>query len=271
MNALDSLRTQLKAFPTAMRVGFAEATAYRAEMVVWMLATTMPFIMLSITSAVAREAPLGRFGQKEFVAYYLMTFIVRQLTGSWAAWQMNYEIRNGTMAMKLLRPMHPVLAYAIENVAAMPLRVVVSIPIAVMAIVIAGTSFLPRDWVIWLMFPAALFGGWLITFLANVVIGCLALFMDSSLKLMDAYLAAFMVFSGYLLPVETFPPFLKAFTNWLPFRYQIGLPVELLTNGHDRAGALALLGRQWLWIAVLLVVGDLVWRRGVKRFAAYGG
>jgi len=33
----------LRAVPTLMKVGFAEAVAYRAEMVVWVLATTMPW------------------------------------------------------------------------------------------------------------------------------------------------------------------------------------------------------------------------------------
>src|SRR5206468_10490259 len=92
-----------------MWVGFSEAVAYRAEFLVWMLSTTMPLIMLALWSAVAHEAPVGRFGEKEFVAYFLATFIVRQLTGSWAAWQMNFEIRRGTLALRLLRPIPPML------------------------------------------------------------------------------------------------------------------------------------------------------------------
>src|SRR5262249_46741373 len=101
-----SLSATARALPALFKVGFAEAVAYRAEFLVWMFSTTMPLIMLALWSTVAREAPVGRFGQKEFVAYFLVTFIVRQLTGSWAAWQMNFEIRNGTLARRLLRPIH---------------------------------------------------------------------------------------------------------------------------------------------------------------------
>ena len=56
-----SLRATLKAYPTLLRVGVAEAVAYRAEMFVWVLATTMPLISLALWNAVAREAPVGRF------------------------------------------------------------------------------------------------------------------------------------------------------------------------------------------------------------------
>ena len=130
----------MRALPTLFRVGFAEAVAYRAEMLVWVLATTMPLIMLALWSAVADDAPVGRFDQADFVAYFLATFIVRQLTGAWVAWQMSFEVRTGTLAMRLLRPLHPMVSYAVENLAAMPLRLVVALPVAVLALVLTGAQ-----------------------------------------------------------------------------------------------------------------------------------
>jgi len=117
----------------------------------------------------------------------------------------------------------------------------------------------------------AVCGGWLITFLVNVAIGTLSMFMESSNKLMDVWMAAFMVFSGYLIPVELFPSRLRAIADFLPFRYQMGLPVEIFTSRHAEPYALSLLGRQWLWVLLLSVLVHLLWRRGLRRFAAYGG
>jgi ABC-2 type transport system permease protein len=114
-------------------------------------------------------------------------------------------------------------------------------------------------------------GGWAITFLASFAIGCLAFYIESSNKVMDVWLTLFFVFSGYLLPVELFPPAVASVVDWLPFRYQIGLPVEILTSAHGREAALLLLGRQWGFVALLLAAAMLLWRRGLARFAAYGG
>jgi ABC-2 type transport system permease protein len=260
-----------RALPALFRVGFAEAVAYRGEFLVWMLSTTMPLIMLALWTAVARDAPLGRFGQKEFVAYFLATFIVRQLTGSWVAWEMNFEIRHGTLSRRLLRPIHPMLAYAVQNLAAQPLRLVVAIPIAAIWLGTVGSAALPRDPAIWLAFALAMVGAWLVTFLNSFAIGSLAFYMESSLKIMEVWLTLFFVFSGYLIPVELFPPVIRGVVDWLPFRFQLGLPVELLTGAHDRGAALALLGRQWGWAAIMLVGSTALWRRGLRRFAAYGG
>ncbi len=268
-----SVRGTLRAFPTLLRVGFAEAVAYRAEMLVWVLATTMPLVMLALWSAVAEDAPVGRFGQSEFAAYFLATFVVRQLTGSWAAWQINFDVREGTLAMRLLRPVHPLVSYTAESIASMPMRVVVSVPVAFIALVTIGGRAVSHSSAAWGLWVFALVGGYSLTLLANLIIGCLALFLESSVKVMDIYLSAFFVLSGYLIPVELFPPVLRAATDWLPFRYQIGFPVELMTGAYDTnlGTAVLLLVRQWIMVGLFLGIAALVWSRGVRRFSAYGG
>src|SRR5262249_509647 len=126
-----------------LKIGLAEAIAYRAEMLVWVLSTTMPFVMWVMWSAVAEVAPVvgqsGRsYGAGAFSAYCLWTFIVRQLVSSWASWEMNWEVRQGTLAMRLLRPMHPIVSYAAGHLAAIPMRVGVTLPV-IAVIFITGT------------------------------------------------------------------------------------------------------------------------------------
>jgi ABC-2 type transport system permease protein len=261
----------LRAFPTLLRIGFMDAVAYRAELLVWTLATTMPLVMLALFTSVAATGPIGRYGQPEFIAYFLATFIVRQLTGSWAFYEMSFDVRNGTLAMRLLRPVHPLWAYAAENLAALPMRFLVSLPVAVIAFAWVGARQANHDPVLWALFPVSLLGSWLITLFVNFAVGCLAFFVESSMKLMDTWLVFFFVLSGYLIPVELFPHGVRVVVDWLPFRYQIGLPVELMTGAHGAAHALSLLARQWMWVAIGLGTTSLLWRSGLRRFAAYGG
>ena len=265
------MSTKLRALPTMLRIGFAEALAYRAEMIVWILSTTMPLVMLALWHAVAREAPVGPYGGHRFVAYFLAMFIVRQLTGSWAVWLINMEIRDGTLALRLLRPVHPLLSYAASSLAELPVRGLLAVPLAGVALAVLARDELTRDPVLWAIWCASIVGGWLITLFANFAIGCMALFLEQSTKVMDVWLALFFVFSGYLVPVELFPPTLRAALDWMPFRYQLGLPVELMIGAHDHGAALGLLARQWAIAAVLLACVGLIWRRGVARFAAFGG
>jgi ABC-2 type transport system permease protein len=267
----SELGRNLRAMPTLLRIGFAGAIAYRSEFLVWVLATNMPLVMLLLWTAVAREGPIGRFGAKEFTAYFLATLIVRQLTGSWAVWEMNMEIRQGTLAMRLLRPIHPFLSYAADNLAALPLRALVALPIAAAALVWVGGGQLTRDPVLWAIVPMAIAGAWLATFSAMLAIGTLGLFFESSLAVYDLWLGLFFIFSGYLMPLELLPPWLHAVVRFSPFPYLLGFPVETMLGLSSRAEAFASLGIEWAYALGLLGVALLLWRRGLVRFAAYGG
>jgi ABC-2 type transport system permease protein len=220
---------------------------------------------------VARDAPVGRFGQRDFLAYYLAALVVRLMTGAWVVWELTFEIRQGTLSYRLLRPLHPLLAYAAENVAAMPLRLAVSLPVAGLALWITAGERLTRDPLLLALFPLTVLGGWLITFLAMALVGTLAFRVDSATSLFEIWMGLFGVFSGYLVPLELFPPWVQALARVLPFRSMLGFPVELVTGLLPRAQALAELLVQWGWIAGLLLAVRLAWRAGLRHYSAFGG
>ncbi len=163
------------------------------------------------------------------------------------------------------------MAYAVEHLAAIPMRLIVALPIGLTLLLTVGARHVASSVPLWIVFVFAVLGAFLMTFLVGVIIGTLCFFMESSLKIMDVWLAAYMVFSGYLIPIELFPSFIERILEWLPFRYQIGFPVEVLTNRYDLAGALTMLARQWSYVAGLSLLAWGTWRAGLKRFAAFGG
>ena len=263
--------TKVRVIAALLRVSFAEAAAYRAESFIWLLATTMPLVMLSLFVAVAKDGPVGRFDEAHFVSYFLCTFLVRTTTGSWASWQVNMDIRDGTLAVKLLRPVPPLWSYVTDNLAALPLRSFLCVPMAVLLLVSTGSGALPRDPVLWLLWALSMVGTWLFNILTNLAVGCLAFFMESSLKVMDLYIALFFLLSGYLIPLDIFPPRVTTILSYLPFHFQLGLPVEIMTSAYDRGGALRLIGLQYGYVAATFALTVTLFHRGIRRFAAYGG
>ena len=104
-----------------------------------------------------------------------------------------------------------------------------------------------------------------------VLLGALAFYIESALGLFELWLGVHAIFSGYLIPLEVLPPWIRGVTRVLPFRYMLGFPVETLVGLETRAAALGDLGLQWAWVLVFFAFGLLVWRAGVRRFSAYGG
>jgi ABC-2 type transport system permease protein len=265
------LRHALRAFPTLMRVGLAEIVAYRAEFLVWILTTNMPLVMLAIWHAVAADGPVGRFDQREFTAYYLGVLAVRLLTSTWVVWQMSMEIRDGTLSARLLRPIHPLFAYAAQHMAGVPMRAVVVSPIFVILAFAAGDRLAVRDPALMGIFALALLGAWLLIFFTMVLVGALAFFVDSAIAVFELWLAVHAIFSGYLVPLEALPSWIGRAAAVLPFRFMLGFPVEVLVGLVTPAAALRQLGVQWAYVLVLFALAMLVWRAGVRRFAAFGG
>lgn len=268
---MSQISRTIRAIPTLLRIGVAETVAYRAEFLVWLLVTTLPLVMLALWSSVASEAPFRGFGSKEFVAYYLSGLIVRNVTGSWVGWQISEEIRLGTMAMRLLRPLHPYVAFATSHVAAIPFRLVVALPVAVILLLSSGASALTSEPLQLGLLAPSLALGWMINFNLVFILGTISFWATKTMALMNVYFALFSLFSGYLLPITLLPAIVRDIAYVLPFRYGFSAPVELMTQHLDSEHIALLVGGQIGWATVTLLAALLLWRAGVRRFESVGG
>ena len=268
---MSQLGRTIRAIPTLLRIGVAETVAYRAEFLVWLLVTTLPLVMLALWSSVASEGPFRGFSSDGFVAYYLSCLIVRNITGSWVGWQISEEIRMGTMAMRLLRPLHPYIAFAASHVAAIPFRIIVALPVAVILLLSSGASSLTTEPVQLALLPASLALGWTINFNLVFLLGTIAFWATKTMALMNVYFALFSLFSGYLLPIPLLPPVIRELAEVLPFRFGFSVPVELMTRHLDGEQLALLVGGQVGWATLTLLFALALWRAGVRRFEAVGG
>ena len=268
-----------RAIPALLIIGYKDALAYRGEFLVWMLTMTMPLIMLALFRAVAADAAaqggtVGGFDGAAFTAYFLATLCVRQLASSWVVWEMNREIREGALAMRLLRPLHPLLGYLCDSIAAIPMRALISVPIA-LALLYAidgpAGAHLVRDPLGLALFLVSLALAFLLAFALSALAGTLALYFESAIGIWHLYIGLYGLFSGYLMPLALFPSWLRRLAELTPFPYLQSLPVELLLGRIAPAAAARPMAFQLAWTSSALGILLILWRDAEKRFAAYGG
>ncbi|MEO6774244.1 MAG: ABC-2 family transporter protein [Kofleriaceae bacterium] len=266
----STLSRTVRALPTLLRVGVAETVAYRAEFIVWILTTTQPLIMMSLWTSVAHGGSFKGYDADAFIAYYLATLLVRQLTGNWVAWQMMEEIRMGTMAMRLLRPIHPFVTYMASHLAALPFRSIIAAPLVVILLITSASGGITHDAVQLSVLPLAIAMAWLITFAILFAIGALAFFLTQTTAISTLYFGLFSLFSGYLLPLDLLPAPIAKVAAVLPFRFTLAMPVELITHTLPHAQLAHLLAAQAAWTAGLVAFAVWIWNAGVRRFEAVG-
>jgi ABC-2 type transport system permease protein len=181
------------------------------------------------------------------------------------------EVRLGTMAMRLLRPIHPFFAYVASHLAAIPFRVAIALPLAAILLVTSGADALTHDPLQIALLPISIALAWLLTFAILFAIGALAFFMTQTFALANLYFSLYSLFSGYLLPLDLLPGPIATAARWLPFRFTLEVPVEVMTRPLAARDVLELLGGQLAWFAIVLAVALAVWRAGVRRFESVGG
>jgi ABC-2 type transport system permease protein len=231
----------------------------------------MPLINLALWTSVADEAPFQQYQSKDFVAYFLGCLIVRNLTGNWVAFQIGEEIRMGILSMRMLRPIHPFIAYATSHAAALPFRSLIALPLAVILLVSSGGSALTTEPLqLALLLPSILLS-WLITFGIMFSLGAVAFWLTQPYALVNVYFGVWSLLSGYMMPIRMLPGPIGPIAEWLPFYSMLGAPIELMTKSLTGAQIGELLARQAGWAVFAVLLGLWAWNKGVRRFEAVGG
>ena len=91
---------------------------------------------------------------------------------------------------------------------------------------------------------------------------------DALLALQDSLV---FLLAGVVAPVPLLPAAMQTAAHFLPFRYMVGFPVEILTGQLTAAQVAQGFAIQAAWLAVALLLARLVWTGGIKRYTAIGG
>ena len=60
------------------------------------------------------------------------------------------------------------------------------------------------------------------------------------------------------------------FLWYLPFRYTMSFPVEVLLGRLATAVIIQSITIQWLWVGAMYALCRVVWRKGLRRYSAVG-
>ena len=79
------------------------------------------------------------------------------------------------------------------------------------------------------------------------------------------------VFSGSLIPLPLLPDWLQPAMHYQPFAGLLDFPLRIYSGHITGFGAIVALGRQVLWIVVLIALGKLLMGRVMARLQSQGG
>ena len=233
----------------------------------WM---TQPLIFLFVWSNAAASGAIGGYARGDFVAYYLVLIVVNQLTFAQTNRTVGDLIRDGTMNAILLRPIAPIVDTVAAEIAGKVVFLSFAVPVAGLLLLVLSPADvrLPGDP---FLFAITLLAAWALRFLWGYFLALTAFWSTRSNALVLMQDALVFVLAGQIAPTDLLPGGLRTVAEWLPFRYMLGFPIEVLL-GRVHEGALARgLVLQIAWLTVAAGLAYSSWRLGVRRHAAVGG
>ena len=276
-NPVASGSCVMRKYWVVFTVALSERLVYRTD---FFVATFLRFIPIITTillwDAIYRGADIDRIGDLSYgqlVGYYLLVMVSRAF-GSMPglAAGIAADIRNGELRKYLLQPID-YLGYLITLRAAHKLIYFVMAATPYAIVFYLCRQYMP-GW------PSLMQFGWmlvtlvlafLIGYAMHSLIGLVGFWFLEVGSLMSLLMSAQYFLSGHMFPLSLLPDWIRGIVYALPFAYETYFPTLILLQKVDQAEAARIVGIQLIWVIALLIISRLVWRQGLKRYAAFGG
>lgn len=184
------------------------------------------------------------------------------------------SISSGNVAYEIIRPYNLYFWWYIKVVAkrisAGLLRV---IPVVILAFLLPEpyNLSLPSSIPNFILFIVSLVLGIFVVAGINMLVYTIGFYTYNQAGISQIINSVIELFSGALIPVVLLPIFLQDATYYLPFRLITDLPYRLYSNNIGIQEGIMSIGLQIIWILILIIVGNLIIKKSLKKVFVQGG
>ncbi|UOF89927.1 ABC-2 family transporter protein [Fodinisporobacter ferrooxydans] len=222
-------------------------------------------------SKIGSGATMGGLSAVQMTTYIAISWMARAFYFNNLDREIATEIRDGTVVVELLRPYHYLVIKIMQAFGEGLFRFLFfMIPGMVLAVFLFPVQ-LPKHASAWGWFLVSIVLSFILNSMLNMLTGLSSFFIFNNQGLIRAKRILVDLLSGLFLPLSYYPLWAQKIMNDLPFQGISYLPNLLFTGVlHGHAAWLAI-GRQMLWIAIFLVILQIVWRKAARSLTVQGG
>ncbi|HEX5451914.1 MAG TPA: ABC-2 family transporter protein [Candidatus Limnocylindrales bacterium] len=267
------LRGLLDVYVQEAKIAIAEQIQYRVANYMYMLGMVAePVIYLVVWQTVAAQqgGSVAGITAGGFAAYYIVWTLVRNINIVFTPYGWESRIREGRLSAQLLHPLFPIVEDLGFFLGWKPVVILLWLPIAAFLALIFHPVLSPTPLAI-TVFAISLLGAYLIRSLNQSSVGMLTFWTTRVGPVFQLYIAAELLLSGRLVPMQLMPAWVQALANLLPFQWTFGFPIEALVGNLSTEQLLTGLAAQLFWIVVGAGLVRVVWHFAVRRYSAVAG
>ncbi len=245
---------------------------YRVATYFWMigmLAEPVVYLVVWTTIAEQHGGSINGVTTGEFAAYYIVWTLVRNMNIVFTPFGWEERLREGELSAALLRPLHPLHDDLAAFAGWKPVVILMWLPVAA-ALWIAFEPVLDPTLLELVVFFFAIWGAYLIRTMFLSTLGMITFWTTRVSAIFEIFIAAELLLSGRLVPMEVMPDWVQDVAGFLPFQWSFYFPIQSLVGDLTTRELLGGLAMQAFRFAVLTGITLFVWRFAVRRYSAVG-
>lgn len=267
----------MKKYLHVISIGLQSNLAYRVNYLTRTLFSFIPlFAMLSLWRTIYAHRSGGvssGFTEAEMMFYYLLVAVVDVLTAvNEDDWQIAADIREGNISQFLLKPVdylwYRLCLFFSGRIAFI---MVAAVPLAVFILWFRQYILPPADLSTLPVLVVSLVLTALLQFFISYAMAMLAFWLLEISTFIFILFAFEYLASGHLFPLDILPPVVKEVLYFTPFPYQLYFPISIYLGKVAGVELWRGLATQALWVMAAYVFARWMWRRGIKKYSAFGG
>lgn len=272
---IAGVRKYIKIF----RASLVERLTYRGDFLFGTLLRFLPMLTTillwnAIYTGSGRKT-LNGFSFNEMIAYLLLVNIARMFSSMpGLAGGIARDIREGTLKKYLLQPLD-MIGYLVSYRVAHKVSYIISsaIPYAILFFICRGffAGLVPTDPAIWAGFLTSLVLAFLVGFFFETCVGMVGFWFLEVTSLLYIVMTLNFFISGQMLPLDLLPPFWANVLKSLPFQYMAYFPTVVFLGKVKGMALVYGLIQEALWAGFFLLLSRWLYRKGLKRYSAFGG
>lgn len=258
---------------TIINVFWQRALTYRFTVLAYRVGEILELVVLIVmwTAIFQHTNLVSGFSLKEMVTYLLIGNIFRAMIRNFLSDIVAYDIKEGRLSLSLIRPMGYFTYVVTREIGRISLVFFLSVVTQLLICLLFLNNFifnldLRYLGIILIMLVLAFFTELLMSYL----IGTIAFWTDEVDGLITTINSLKRFFSGGYFPLSLLPAAFVTASFLLPFAYSFYIPTQLYLKKIDLSLGVQGLLVQVGWIVTLLLIINIVWKRGLKRYEGVG-
>ncbi|MFC4101442.1 ABC transporter permease [Paenibacillus xanthanilyticus] len=263
-------------YAKSFQMGFQNSLEYRLDFMLSLVSAVFPvviqyFLWTAIYES-SQEGVVYGYTYSQMITYTILAAVVTKLIGTGFEYDVLDDIKNGGLNKFIVKPIgyffyRAACFFGSKLMFFLISGLLIAVALATLQFYV-GLLIRPSNIA---LFALAVVFALALNFLIFFCIGTVSFWLTDVYHLFEAARIVIIVVSGGIFPTDILGPVVGRVLDWLPFAYTINFPVDVMNGRLGFAGIMEGLALQLVWIAVLTVIANLLWRRGMKSYSAVGG